>query len=244
VTVASHPFWTEYVSAFGALVGILVAGGALVVALRSATSAKRSAEASEAAAETSKEAVEAANAELAIAERESERVEAEQARLPVVSGIEISEIEPLPGELAPPGVFRIVIRNEGERDLDRAWLSILCVRWSAAELVDRWGNPRPEQDRDETRERWPGVQGSPEVFDYFARRVELEAGVSLVVYVRIPRSGTFPIRAKLFHQALKGGGPWIDRWVAIDDDSTRVLDRLDRGAAVSAGRLSDFDEAG
>jgi hypothetical protein len=240
---ATSPLWTEYVSAFGGVVGIFVAGVALLVAMGSAKSARRSAEASESAAETSKEAIRAANAQLAIAEREAERIEAEQARRPAVSGIKISEIESLPGELAPPGVFRISIKNEGERDLRDAWLTVLCVRGSAAELVDRWGNPKSDQDRDVTRERWPGVQGSPEVFDYFARQIHIEVGVSHILYVRIPRSGTFPIRAKLFHQALEGGGPWIDNWVAVDDDSASVRDHFEGYAGASRGRLTDFDEA-
>ncbi len=41
--LATHPYWTDYVSAFGATVGILVAGAAFVVAFRSARDARRSA---------------------------------------------------------------------------------------------------------------------------------------------------------------------------------------------------------
>ena len=86
--------------------GILVAGGAFVVAFRSARDARRSADSSERTAHASAATLQAANEQLALVRGEHERMEAERLRKPDVKGIELSAIDPRPGEQAPPGVFR------------------------------------------------------------------------------------------------------------------------------------------
>jgi hypothetical protein len=112
-----------------------------------------------------------------------------------------------------------------------------------ADLTDRWGNPETGHSKDETRERWPGVQGPPREFDYFAQRVSIQVGVSSMQYVCIPRAGLFPIRVKLFHAALTGGGPWTARWIDVDDKGTAVvIDITDDGSGGPFnGRHTDFD---
>jgi len=244
--VASHPFWTDYISAFGAAVGIVVAAAAFVVASRSARDAHSSAESSERTARASTATLQAANEQLALARREHERLEAERMRQPEVRAIELSGIDPRPGEETPPGVSRIGFTNSGDRGLRDAVLTILFDRGSAAVLTDRWGNPASDQSRDDTRERWPGVDGVPLAFDYFARHVSVPVGVSRLHYVCIPRAGRFPIRVKLFHAALPGDGPWADRWIEVDDQgNTTILDvseESSRGAY--EGRQTDFDGGG
>jgi hypothetical protein len=241
--LATHPYWTDYVSAFGAAVGILVAGAAFVVAFRSARDARRSADSSERTAHASAATLQAANEQLALVRGEHERMEAERRRKPDVKGIQLSAIDPRPGEQAPPGVFRVGFANTGDRELQDALLTILFVPGSAAGLTDRWGNPESGDSKDETRERWPGVEGPPREFDYFARRVSIQVGVASTQYVRIPHAGLFPIRVKLFHAGLTGGGPWTDRWIDVDDKGTAVIiDITDEGSrGPFNGRHADFD---
>jgi hypothetical protein len=253
VLVATDPLWTDYVGAFGALVGVLIAAGALVVALRSAAEAKRSAAdaqktrgAAEAIETASGATLKAATEQLALARAEHERVEADRARRPAVERIELSEIESREGELVPAGTFRIGFKNSGDRVLSDAIITILLDPGSSPELADRWGNPTGERPDDETRERWPGVEGPPRSFDYIARSVDCQIGVSYVRYVRIARRGRFAVRVKLFHAGLAGGGPWIDAEVVVDDDGTTRLDDLGGGLAERPfeGRCVDFDRGG
>src|ERR1700677_127713 len=63
VLLATKPFWTDYVSAFGAVVGILVAAGAFRVALGSARDSRRSADAAETTATSAHEQLVLARAE-------------------------------------------------------------------------------------------------------------------------------------------------------------------------------------
>jgi hypothetical protein len=243
VLVASHPYWTDYVSAFGAGVGIVVAAAAFVVAFRSARDAHSSAESAERTARASTATLEAANEQLTLARQEHERLEAERMRRPQVPAIELSAIEPRPGEETPPGMSRIGFTNSGDRELREAVLTIMFDRGSAVVLTDRWGNPASDQSKDDTRERWPGVDGVPLAFDYFARHVSVPVGVSRLQYVCMPRAGRFPIRVKLFHAALDGDGPWADRWIDVDDQgSTTIIDIAEDGPAGRyEGRQADFD---
>lgn len=230
------PYWTDYISAFGAVVGILVAGGAFVIASRSARDARRSADASEQTAKDAKE-------QLVLARREHEQLEAERMRRPAIESIRLSSIDPGPGEEdTPQGLFRIEFANTGDRDLQDAVLTILFDRASAAELTDRWGSHDPAQSKDDTRERWPGVEGSPQRFDFFARAVTVQVGVDFVQYVRFPRVGRFPIRVRLFHAALDRRGPWVDRWIDVDDDGKVTVDVVQHDSPRSyEGRAADFD---
>lgn len=216
---ATKPYWTEYVSAFGAIVGFLVAGAAFIVASRSARDARRSADASEHTARDAKD-------QLALARAEHEQLEADRRRRPTIERIHIGAIDPVPGEEDPPaGVFSIGLTNTGDRDLQDAVLTILFERASAAQLTNHWGQPDLDQSYDTTKEGWPGVEGSPESFYFFARRITVQVGVSFVQYVRIPRAGRFPIRVKLFHAALDRRGPWTDRWIDVDPTGkTTVID--------------------
>lgn len=234
--LASHPYWTDYVSAFGAVVGIVVAGAAFVVALRSTRDAHRSAESAEKTANSAYE-------QLMLARAEHEQLEADRMRQPAVKTIDLSPINSKPGEQTPVGVFRIGFTNTGDRDLRDALLTILFDRGCAATLTDRWGKPQSDQSKDDTRERWPGINGAPLAFDYFVRSVTVQVGVSVVRYVYIPRAGRFPIRVKLFHAALTGSGLWTDRWIEIDNQgNAEVVDIADDGSAGPYnGRDTDFD---
>ncbi len=241
--VATHPFWTDYVSAFGALVGIVVAAAAFVVAFRSAMDARASADSSERTARASRATLQAANEQLELARKEHERLEADRRRRPQVKDVEVSAIEAQAGKETPPGVWRIGVRNSGDRELQDAVLTIMFDRGSAAVLTDRWGNHASDQSKDDTRERWPGVDGVPLAFDYFARHVSVPVGVSRLQYVCMPRAGRFPIRVKLFHAALDGDGPWADRWIEVDDQGgTTILEIAEGGASGGyEGRQAEFD---
>jgi hypothetical protein len=249
---SSHPYWTDYVGAFGTVVGILVAGAAFVVArrsaadsTRSANSADRTAKAAEAISEASQAALEAATAQLEVARREHGWLEAERARRPIVDRVELSEIRARPGEETPPGVFRVGFINSGDRDLQGAILTILVDPGCAAVLTDRWGNPDLDQSKDETHERWPGVTGVPRAFDFFARRVNAEVGVASLQYVCVPRAGRFPLRVKLFHAGLAGRGTWVDAWIDLNEQGVAGVVRLsDAGfAGEQEGRCDDFDRS-
>jgi len=156
--LAAKPFWTDYVSAFGAAVGILVAAGAFVVALRSARDSRRSADAAETTAASAYE-------QLVLARAEHEQLEADRRRRPIIERIHVGAIASGLGEEDPPaGVFSIRLTNTGDRDLQAAVLTILFDRASAAQLTNRWGQPDLDQSRDATQEGWPGVEGPPESF--------------------------------------------------------------------------------
>jgi hypothetical protein len=237
VLLATKPFWTDYVAAFGAVVGILVAAGAFVVALSSARDSRRSADAAEKTASSAHE-------QLMLARSEHEQLEAERRRRPAIERIQIGALEPGPDEEDPPaGVFSIGLTNTGDRDLQGAVLTILFERASAAELTDHWGRPDFDQSHDTTRERWPGVKGPPESFYFFARRITVQVGVSFVQYVSILRTGRFPIRVKVFHADLAGRGPWTDRWIEVDEDGKTVVVDIGETNAREPydGRDADFD---
>jgi hypothetical protein len=238
VLFATKPFWTDYVSAFGAIVGILVAASAFFVASRSARDARRSADAAEQTARDAKD-------QLALARSEHEQLEAERRRRPAIERIHIGAIEPGPGEEDPlAGMFSIGLTNTGDRDLKDAVLTILFERGSAAQLTDHWGQPDLDQSHDTTRENWPGVKGTPESFHFFARTITVQVGVSFVQYARIPREGLFPIRVKLFHATLDRRGPWTDRWIDVVDrpGKTTVIDiGQDDQEGPYDGRDADFD---
>jgi hypothetical protein len=103
--LAAKPLWTDYVSAFGAAVGILVAAGAFVVALRSARDSSRSAD----AAETT---VASAHEQLVLARAEHEQLEADRRRRPIIERIRVGAIASGPGEEDPPaGMFSIGLTN-------------------------------------------------------------------------------------------------------------------------------------
>jgi len=134
VLLATKPFWTDYVSAFGAIVGILVAASAFVVALCSTRDARRSADAAETTAASAHE-------QLMLARAEHEQLEADRQRRPVIERIHIRAIAPAPGEEDPSaGVFSIGLTNTGDRDLQGAVLTILFERASAAQLTNHWVN--------------------------------------------------------------------------------------------------------
>jgi len=71
----------------------------------------------------------------------------------------------------------------------------------------------------------------------------VQVGVSFVQYVRIPRVGRFPIRAKLFHATLDRRGPWTDRWIDVDlTGKTTVIDiGQDNQEGPYEGHNADFD---
>ncbi len=235
--LATKPYWTDYVSAFGAIIGFAVAGAAFIVASRSARDARRSADASEQTARDAKD-------QLVLARREHEQLEEERHRRPAIRRIDISAIATGPGEEDPPaGVFRIGLTNTGERELEEAVLTILFDRASAAELTDRWGTPDLNQSQDATQERWPGIAGPPESFYFFARPVTVQVGVSFVQYVCIPRTGRFSIRVKLFHATLDRRGVWTDRWLDVDPTGKTTITVIgpdDEGPY--EGREADFDQ--
>jgi hypothetical protein len=238
---AGHLVWTDYASAIGSIIGILVAAAALLVAARSARDASSSAKSAERTAEASATTLEAATAQLELAKQEHERLEAERARRPSVNEISLSEIQARPGEQAPAGVFRIGFTNRGNTDLQAAVLTIMFDPGSAAVLVDRWANLEHDQSRDETHERWPGPDGVLRAFDYFARHVSASQGVSRLQYVCFPRRGRFPIRIKLFSASLGDLGPWVDKWIEIDEEGRASVVDLAGEPERYAGRLSQFD---
>jgi hypothetical protein len=237
VLLATKPFWTDYVSAFGAATGILVAAGAFIVALCSARDSRRSADAAEKTAASAHE-------QLMLARSEHEQLEAERNRCPAIERIHIGAIASGLGEEDPPaGVFSVGLTNTGDRDLRDAVFTILFERASAAELTNHWGQPDIDQSYDTTQEGWPGVEGPPESFYFFARLITVQVGVSFVQYVRIPRVGRFPIRVKLFHATLDRRGPWTDRWIDVDPTGkTTVIDiGQDHQEEPYEGRDADFD---
>lgn len=250
VVLTTDPLWTDYVSAFGAGVGIVIAAAALVVARRSAadanrsaTSAERTREAAETTASAGRSMLEAASEQLELARVEHERIEADRARRPAVERIELSQIESRPGEVAPAGTFRIGFKNGGDRALADAILTVLLDPGSSPELTRRWGDPTGERPDDETTERWPGVDGLPRAFDYIVRPVNAQIGVSYLLYVRIARQGRFPMRVKLFHAELAESGPWVDAAVEVESDGTTTIDDLSdhRSGGPAEGRCMDFD---
>lgn len=237
VLSATTPFWTDYVSAFGAVIGILVAASAFVVALGSARDSRRSADAAETTAASAHE-------QLVLARTEHEHLEADRRRRPVIERIHVGAIAPGPGEEDPPaGVFSIGLTNTGDRELQDAVLTILFHPASAAQLTDHWGTPGLDQSHDTTQENWPGVQGSPESFHFFARPIAVQVGVSFVQYVRIPRVGRFPIRVKLFHATLDRRGPWIDRWIDVAPTGKMTVIDIgqDKQEGPYDGRNANFD---
>ena len=246
---ASHPLWTDYVAAFGTLVGIVIAGIALLMAKRSAADATRSAKAAEDTAraaegigKASTSTLQAATEQLRLATLEHERLETDRARRPVVEQIEISEVQPRPGEEAPAGIFRIGFKNVGDRELVDAMLTILVGPGCGPLLTDRWGNEQPDRSKDETRERWPGVDGGPQTFDYIPLRLKVPVGESRVQYVCATRFGRFPLRVKLFSAALEGTGPWIDAWIDVSPDGTATIARLsDAGSGQYEGHCVAFE---
>ena len=107
-----------------------------------------------------------------LARAEHEQLEADRRRRPAIERIHIGALASGPGEEDPPaGVFSIGLTNTGDRDLQDAVLTILFDRASAAQLTDHWGQPDLDQSHDTTQESWPGVEGSPESFYFFARRI-------------------------------------------------------------------------
>lgn len=246
---ANHPLWTDYLSAFGTVVGIVIAGAAFVIAKRSAAdathsaeSAERTAGAAEAIGTASASTLEAATEQLLLAKLEHERLQQDRARRPVVDRIELKEIQPRPGEEAPSGVFRVGFSNSGERGLTDAALTILLDPGSNPALTTRWGNRRWDQSRDETQERWPGVDGDPRAFDYLVVRANVPVGESCRRYVCATRFGRFPLRIKLFSAALRASGPWIDAWVDIEKDGRTTITHLpDDARRPHEGRCEDFE---
>lgn len=248
--VATSPLWTEYVSAFATVVGVLVALVAILVARRSAKSALESAEiaqdiaASAAESATSSTATrEAAERQLALARQENQQIEAERARKPAVDRIIPSQIENRPGDAAPPRTVRIGFTNSGDRVLEDGLLTLLIDPGSEAELTDRWGVQVSEGRDDETIERWPGPEGVPRAFDYFARPIRVPAGVSVVRYIRVCRHGRFSLRVKLFSTELDGDGLWADAVIVVDKDGTARLDDLSGANGPFDGLYTDFDTA-
>jgi hypothetical protein len=130
--------WTDYISAFGAAVGILVAASAFVVALHSARDSRRSADAAETTAASAHE-------QLVLARAEHEQLEADRRRRPIIERIHVGAIASGPGEEDPPaGVFSIGLTNTGDRDLQDAVLTILFDRAYAAQLTKPLGSTRPK----------------------------------------------------------------------------------------------------
>lgn len=254
--VAAIP-WTDYVSAWGAIAAILIAvvgvGFAAAAwrqarasaadALRSAGAARDTATSAKEISDASQKALEAATAQLEVATQEHERLEAERARRPAVDQIVITDVTPAEGEDPAIGVFRIAFLNSGTRDLTDAQLTLLFVRGSATELLSgRWGDPEPTASLDNTRERWPGSDGSPLDLDFVVKPVSVQRGVWKLQYIRIRRQGRFPIRAKLFHADLEGNGPWIDAWVHVDESGTTRVEVIEPGGSDEqfAGRLNQL----
>jgi hypothetical protein len=251
VTAAAHPLWTDYVAAWGAIVGVLVAVVALIIAIYSAKGAARSAESAEATrdaasqiAKASGATLEAATGQLELARLAHERIEADRARRPTVENIMVTQIHPRAGEEAPAGTFRIGFTNTGDRELGNAILTVLLDPGSAPELTDRWASTAAGMRSDETIERWPGVDGPPRTFDYLVRTVNVPVGVSVLRYVRLLRHGSWSLRVKLFSDDLDDGGPWIDVVIEVGRDGvTRINEHSDGSTKGSLkGRLSAFDE--
>lgn len=246
---ATSPLWTEYVSAFAAVVGVTVAFVALIIARRSARSASASATSAEQTAQSAAESAtastavaQAADQQLAVAREEQRRLEAERARKPRVSEITPSEVESRPGQEAPARMIRIGFTNHGDRTLEDGLLTILLDPGSAPEITDRWGRNSQEVPADETIERWPGPKGIPRAFVYFAQPLRIPAGVSIVRYVRVARHGRFAIRVKLFSAELDNGGPWVDAMVVVDEAGNARIDDLSHEGLFS-GQDSDFAAA-
>jgi hypothetical protein len=256
VAAADHPLWTDYVAAFGSILGILiavtgviVAGVAVYYAVRSAgdaedsaRSAKRTADAASDLVHASRATLDAATKQLGLARIEHERLEAERARRPVVLKLAPSEIEARPGEEAPAGTFRVGFTNEGNGPLTEAVLTIMLDPGSRPEVTDRWGNLSGQVPEDETTERWPGADGVPRGFDFLTSVVNLRPGVSMVRYVRARRQGRFALRVKLFSAELDGSGPWIDVAVEVSPQGRTVIDDLSEHAPSSptTGRCVDL----
>ena len=248
--VPTSPLWTEYVSAFATITGVVVALVAVVIAVRSAKSASASAElakdtaASAVASATAGAATqEAAEQQLALAREEHEQIEADRARKPTVDQIVPSQIENRPGEVAPERTVRVGFTNSGNRALEDGLLTILLDPGSDAELTDRWGVRVGEARDDETIERWPGPKGAPRAFDYFARQLRVPAGVSIVRYIRVGRRGRFSLRVKLFSAELAGSGLWVDALIVVDQSGVARIDAIADANGPVAGRYADFDTA-
>jgi hypothetical protein len=251
VAAAAHPLWTDYLAAWGAIVGVLVALVALVIAIWSAKGAARSAEsardtrdAASKIAQASQATLEAANGQLELARLAHERIEADHARRPIVERIMVTQIHPRAGEEAPAGTFRIGFTNTGDRELSDGIFTILLDPGSSPELTDRWGNATTGMPSDETIERWPGVDGPPRTFDYLVRTVKVPVGVSVLHYVRLRRHGRWALRVKLFSAELNDGGPWIDVVIKVDQDGVAQINEHSNSSRKASlqGRLSAFDE--
>jgi hypothetical protein len=227
--------WTDYVSAWGSLAAILVALVGVGIASaarkqardsasdssRSATAAERTADSAKEISDASHKTLEAATAQLALAATERDRLEAELQRKPIVDRILLTDVVASEGDDPAIGIFRVAFGNSGTRDLTDAYLTILFVHGSSAELLTgRWGGPDQTGSQDSTRERWPGAEGVPIDLDYVVRTVTAHRGITPIQYVRIRRQGTFPLRVKLFHVDLDGGGLWADAWVDVHEDGT------------------------
>jgi len=248
VHLAASPLWTEYVSAFATVAAVVIAVVALVIAVlstksasRSADSAAKTAEAAAASAVASAATREAADQQLALARDEHAQIEADRARQPIIEEIVPSQIASRPGELAPERTVRIGFTNSGARALEDGLLTIMLDPGSDVELTDRWGTRAGEARDDETIERWPGIDGAPRAFDYFARQMRVPAGVSQLQYIRVERRGRFSLRVKLFSAELAGNGPWVDAVIEVDSaGAARIADLLDVHGPF-AGRCGDFD---
>lgn len=237
-------------AAFATIVGIVIAGLALIMARSSAADAARSAEAAERTARAAEEmsqasvsTLDAATEQLRLARAAHERLEADRGRRPIVTHIAVTEVQPRTGAETPPGIFRLGFKNDGDRELAGAILTILIDPGGDAILTDRWGNPASNQPKDETRERWPGVVGDPRAFDCIPLHTDVPVGTSVVQYVCVTRvGGRFPIRVKLFSAALEGNGPWIDAWVDVDAVGVATVARLPQHTEGRyGGRHTDFD---
>jgi hypothetical protein len=97
---------------------------------------------------------------------------------------------------------------------------------------------------DETVERWPGIEGTPRAFDYFAHQIRVPAGVLERRYVRVGRlPGRFSLRVKLFSTELAGNGAWADAVIEVDSDGVASIDDLSGERGPFTGRCADFDIA-
>jgi hypothetical protein len=246
--LASSPSWTEYVSAFAAVGGFLVAGVALMIAKASSKSASLSAESAETTAKAAEESAragvatsQAADAQLAFAREERAEMQADRARRPIVDAIVPSQIDNTQSEVAPARTIRIGFTNSGDRALEDCLLTIMLNRGADSELTNRWGTQTGETRDDTTIEQWPGVNGAAQTFDYFARTMRVPAGVSVVRYVRVGRPGRFSLRVKLFSTELAGNGPWVDAVIQVDSVDYATVNDLANQREPSSGRCSDLD---
>jgi hypothetical protein len=228
--------------------GALIAVAAVIIAVRSSKSASRSAgsadrtaEAAAASAAASEGTLKAAEEQLALARDEHAQIEADRARQPVIEAIVASQIASRPGELAPERTVRIGLTNSGARALEDGLLTIMLDPGSDPELTDRWVTRVGDAPDDETIERWPGVEGAPRAFDYFARQVRVPARVSTLQYVRVGRRGRFSMRVKLFSAELAGNGPWVDAVIEVDEAGVARIDDLQAVQGPFAGRCADFE---